>query len=85
MWGGDDEIADLDQRGAARLHGAVASDAQQPDRLDDPIGLFWNSRGLAGQREPGGHLGVDRVALADTPAGMRVRLVDLDDRDAVLA
>ena len=83
--GGDDQVAELDQRGAARLHGAVASDAQQPDRLDDPVGLLGDRLGLAGLEQAGGHLGVDRVALADTTAGVRVRLVDLDDRDVVLA
>ena len=83
--GGDDQVAELDHRGAAGLHGAVARDAQQPDRLDDPVGLLRDRGRFAGQEQPGGHLRVDRVALADTPAGMRVRLVDLDDPNAVLA
>jgi hypothetical protein len=46
--GGDDQIADLDQCGAARFDGAVASDAQQPDRLDDPVSLLWNRFRFAG-------------------------------------
>jgi hypothetical protein len=48
LWGGDDEISDLEQRGAAGLHGAVPRDAQQPDRLDDPVGLLRDRFGLAG-------------------------------------
>ena len=83
--GGDDEITDLDQCGAAGLHRAVPRDAQQPDRLDDPVGLLRDRFGLAGQEQAGGHLRIDRIALADPPAGMRVRLVDLDDPDVVLA
>ena len=59
--------------------------AQQPDRLDNPIGLLRNRLGLAGQEEPSGHLGVDRVALADPATRVRVRLVDLYDPDVVLA
>ena len=75
----------LNHRGAAGLHGAVTRCAQQPDRLNDPVGLLRDRLGLAGQEQPGGHLRVDRVALADTTAGVRVRLVDLDDPDPVLA
>ena len=40
---------------------------------------------LAGQRESGGHLGIDRVALAAPAPRVRVRLVNLEDLDAVLA
>ena len=83
--GGDDQVAELDDRGAAGLHGAVARGAQQPDRLDDPVGLLRDRLGLAGQEQPGGHLGVDRVALADPTTRVRVRLVDLDDPNVVLA
>jgi hypothetical protein len=37
---GDDEIAKLNHCGGAGLHGALARDAQQPDRLDHPVGRF---------------------------------------------
>ena len=83
--GGDDEVAELDHRGAAGLHGAVSRGAQQPDRLDDPVGLLGDRLGFAGQEQPGGHLRVDRVALADTAASVRMRLVDLHDTNVVLA
>ena len=83
--GGDDEVSDLEQSSAAGLHSAAASDAQQPDRLDDPVGPLRDRLGLAGLEQAGGHLRIDRVALADTPARVRVRLVDLDDPDVVLA
>ena len=83
--GGDDQPAELNDRGAAGLHGAVASCAQQPDRLDNPIGLLRDRGRLPRQRESGGHLGVDRIALAAPAAGVRVRLVDLEDPNAVLA
>ena len=59
-------------------------DAQQPDRLDDPVGLLGDRLGLAGQEQPSGHLRVDRIALADTATSVCVRLVDLDDTDVVL-
>jgi transposase len=49
----------MDHRGAAGFHGAVARYAQQPDRLDDPVGLLGDRLGLAGQQQPGGHLGID--------------------------
>jgi hypothetical protein len=83
--GGDDQPAELNERGGAGLHGAVASCAQQPDRLDDPVGLLRDRGRLPGQREAGGHLGIDRIALAAPAAGVRVRLVDLEHPDAVLA
>ena len=83
--GGDDEVTDLDQCGAAGFHGAVPRHAQHPDRLDDPVGLFRDRFGFAGLEQAGGHLRVDRVALADTPASMRMRLVYLHDPDAVPA
>jgi hypothetical protein len=47
--------------------------------------LLRNALGLAGLEQPGGHLGIDRIALPDPPAGVCVRLVDLDNRDVVLA
>jgi hypothetical protein len=83
--GGDNDVAQLDDRGAAGLHGAVARYAQQPDRLDDPVGLLRDRLGFARQQQPGGHLRVDRVALADPATIVRVRLVDLDDANVVLA
>ena len=45
--GSDDQPAELNDRGAAGLHGAVASCAQQPDRLDNPIGLLRDRSGRA--------------------------------------
>jgi hypothetical protein len=83
--GGDEQVAYLDQRGAVGLHGAAACDAQQTDRLNDSVGLLRDRFGLAGLEQAGGHLRVDRVALTDPPTGVRVRLVDLDDRDVVFA
>ena len=66
--GGDDEVTEWDHRGAAELHGAVSRGAQQPDRLNDPVGLLWDRLGFAAQEQAGGHLRVDRVALVDTAA-----------------
>jgi hypothetical protein len=82
---GDDQLGELDHGRAACLDRAGARDAQQPDRFDDPVGLLGHGRRLAGEPQPSGHLGVDRVALAAPAPRVSVRLVDLDDRDAVLA
>src|ERR1700733_6859658 len=76
LWSGDEQVADLHQRGAAGFHGAVTSDAQQPDRFHDPIGLLRDGLRLAGLEQAGRQLSVDRIALADPPASVRVRLVD---------
>jgi len=82
---GDDDVAQLDGRGATEFHGTVTRDAQQPDRFDDPVGLLWGCVGLAGLEQSGGDLGVDRVALANAPASVSVGLVDLDDLHVMLA
>jgi hypothetical protein len=63
----------------------VTGRTQQPDRLDDPVGLLRDRPGLAGQEQSGRHLSIDRIALAPPTAGVRVRLIDLDDPHAMLA
>jgi hypothetical protein len=63
---------------AACLDRAVASDAQLPDRLDDPGGVLGDHDRARGQHVTGSKLGVDRVALAATAPGVWVRLVDLE-------
>jgi hypothetical protein len=63
----------------------VTGCTRQPDRLDDPVGLLRDRPGLAGQEQSGRHLGIDRIALAPPTAGVRVRLIDLDDPHAMLA
>ena len=83
--GGHDQIAKLNHGRGAGLHGALARDAQLPDRFDDPVGLLRDGGGLARQRQPRCQLGVDRVALPAPAAGVRVRLVDLDDPHATAA
>jgi hypothetical protein len=40
---------------------------------------------MIGFMSPTGHLGIDRIALPAPAAGVRVRLVYLEDPDAVLA
>ena len=41
---GEDQIAELQHRGGARLHRALAGDAQLADRLDDPGRLLRDHR-----------------------------------------
>jgi hypothetical protein len=83
---GDEEVSDLDQRGAARFEGAVARDPEYPDRFDDPGGLLRGRGCLAGEQQSCGHLSIDRVAFASPASGMRcVWLVDLAHLDCVLA
>jgi hypothetical protein len=82
--GGDAEIAELNNGGAAGLHRAVTGCAQQPDRLDDPVGLLRDRLGLAGQEQSGRHLRIDGIALAPPTASVRVRLIDLDDPHGML-
>jgi hypothetical protein len=50
--GGHDQIAELNHRRGAGLHGALARDSQLPDRFDDAVGLLRDGRGLPGQRQP---------------------------------
>ena len=80
---GDQQVVELVQRGGARLQGAGSSDAQLPDRLDDPGRLLRHRGRSAAQRGAGREFGVDRVALAEPLSGVRVRLIDLDDPDRV--
>lgn len=57
-------------------------------RIDSTIpgGLLRDGGRLAGEEEPRGHLGIDRIALADPSASVgSVRLIDLDYADAVHA
>jgi hypothetical protein len=58
--------------------GALAREAQLPDALDDRVGEPGDDRGVPGECPAGGHLSVDRIALAASAARVGVRLVDLD-------
>jgi hypothetical protein len=80
---GDQQIVELVKRGGARLQRAGSGHTQLPDRFHDPVRLFRHRGRCAAQCCAGGELGVDRVALAEPLSGMRVRLIDLDDRDRV--
>ena len=83
--GGDDQPAELEDRCGAGLDRALARVAQQPDRFDDPIAVLGDRGRLPGEQQPGGELGVDRVALAAATARVLVRLVDLEHLDVVFA
>ncbi len=75
---GDEQIADLAQRGGAGLDGAVAGDAELADRLDDAGGVGGGCGRFAREHLARSGLSVDGVVLAATRAQMRVRLVELD-------
>ncbi len=75
---GDEQVADLTQRGGAGLDGAVAGDAELADRLDDAGGVGGGCGRFAREHLAGSGLSVDGVVLAATRAQMGVRLVDLD-------
>ena len=80
--GGRPQLTELAQRGAARLDRAVAGDLQLTDRLNRTGRVLGDHPRLAGQDLARGGLGVDGVGLAAPAAHVRVRLVDLDHRDA---
>jgi hypothetical protein len=78
---GDDHLGELVKRGGAGLDRAGAGQAQLADGFDDAVGELGDHRRVAGQGVPGGHFGVNRIALAPPTARVRVRLVDLNDGD----
>jgi PiT family inorganic phosphate transporter len=65
---------------AAEVHWGTAGGrhAQLADRLDDPVGLLGDRAYLAGERPPRGQLGIERIALAQASARVRMGLVDLE-------
>jgi hypothetical protein len=73
----DDQTIERVQRGAARLDGAVADNAQLADRFDDPGGVLGDHDPVIGEDVARSQLGIDRVALATPPPRVGVRLVDL--------
>ena len=81
---GDEQVAELAQRGGAGLDGAVSGDAELADRLDDAGGVGGGCGRFAREHLAGSGLSVDGVVLAATRAQMRVRLVDLDHSTALI-
>ena len=81
---GDEQVAELAQRGGAGLDGAVAGDAELADRLDDAGGVGGGCGRFAREHLARSGLGVDGVVVAATRAQVRVRLVDLDHPAALV-
>ena len=77
---GDDQVVELLEGGGARFQRRRLC-ATRSWRIASTIPLVcFGDRGRgAGERGARGELGVDRVALAAPLAGVRVRLVDLED------
>jgi hypothetical protein len=73
----------VDCRGAG-LDRTSPHPTQHSDRLHDPVALFGQRSCGAGQHRSGGGLGVDRVALATSPARSPVGAVDLQHLHAAL-
>ncbi|HEX6024292.1 MAG TPA: hypothetical protein VFZ00_20050 [Solirubrobacter sp.] len=84
-WRGDDQLGQLVERRGARFDRALTRDAQLADRFNDAVGAFGDHDGVSGLRLAGGHLGIDRVALAAPAARVRVWPVDLDHVDLACA
>ena len=76
--GGDEQVAELAQRGDASLHSAVSGDAELADRLEVSGGVGGGCGRFAREHLAGSRLGVDGVVLGATGAQMPMRLVDLD-------
>ena len=81
---GDEQVAELAQRGGAGLDGAVSGHAELADRLDDAGGVLGGSGRFAREHLARSGLSVDGVVLAATRTQMRVRLVDLDHSTALI-
>ncbi len=81
--GGDDQLEELVVGRGPSFDCSFASDAEHADRLDRPARVLGDREPLSSERLAGGCFGVDRVALAASPARVRMWLVDLEHLDVV--
>lgn len=80
---GDDEVTELAEGRGAGLYGPVAGDVKLADGLDRAARVLGNDHHVAREDLAGGSLGVYRIALALAMPDVVVRLIHLENANAM--